>query len=62
MHNDILDLFDDYLTRLTLVRDELSAARRVLPGERLCAVEEAIEAAREFSASAAVLLRGGDIR
>lgn len=58
MHNDILDLLDDTLRRLLTVRGELAAARRVLPGERRSAVLEAIEAAREFSASASALLEG----
>ncbi|MBB2949051.1 hypothetical protein FB565_008856 [Actinoplanes lutulentus] len=58
MHHDILDLLDDTLTRLLHVRGELSAARRVLPGERQTAVERAIEAAEEFSASATGLLNG----
>ena len=58
MHIDILDLLDDTLSRLLTVRGELAAARRVEPGERQSAVVEAIEAAREFSDSATMLLEG----
>ncbi|MEU4689263.1 hypothetical protein [Actinoplanes sp. NPDC023714] len=58
MHIDILDLLDDTLSRLLTVRGELAAARRVEPGERQSAVVEAIEVAREFTASATRLLEG----
>ena len=58
MHIDILDLLDDTLSRLLTVRGELAAARRVEPGERQSAVVEAIEVAREFTASATMLLEG----
>ncbi|BBH69687.1 hypothetical protein ACTI_63720 [Actinoplanes sp. OR16] len=62
MHIDILDLLDDTLSRLLTVRGELAAARRVEPGERQTAVIEAIEVAREFSASAALLLENAQDR
>ena len=52
MHDQVLNLLDDCVARLLLLRDDLAASRRVLPGERRLAVLEAIEAAEHFAAAA----------
>lgn len=52
MHDDPLLLLDECLGRLTLLRAELTAPRRVEPGERQAVAVRAILAARQFSRSA----------
>ncbi|WIM94621.1 hypothetical protein ACTOB_006662 [Actinoplanes oblitus] len=52
MHDQMLTLMDDCLSRLSLLRAELAAARCVEPGERRAIALQAVEAAAAFAASA----------
>jgi hypothetical protein len=52
VHDEIVTVLDDHLSRLTQLREILVAARPVHPGERLAAVEQAIAAAEDFAAHA----------
>ncbi|GIE89281.1 hypothetical protein [Actinoplanes regularis] len=56
MHDQVLALIDDCLTRMMLLRSDLAAARCVRLGERRGTVLEAIGAAEEFAASAALAI------
>jgi uncharacterized protein with PhoU and TrkA domain len=52
MHDEVLALMDDCLTRLMLMRADLAASRRVEPGERRATVLQAIAAAEQFADAA----------
>lgn len=52
MHDQVLGLLDDCLTKLMTLRADLAAARCVRLGERRGLVLEAIDIADEFAASA----------
>ncbi|SDT48129.1 hypothetical protein [Actinoplanes derwentensis] len=49
MHDEMLSHFDDCIARMLLLRDRLSAARRVEPGERHETVLAAIAVAERFA-------------
>ncbi|AEV87275.1 hypothetical protein ACWT_6260 [Actinoplanes sp. SE50] len=56
MHDEVLNLMDDCLTKLMVLRAELAAARRVRLGERRVAVLRAIDAAAGFAEAAALAI------
>jgi hypothetical protein len=56
MHDQVLSLLDDCVTKLMVLRADLAAARCVRPGERRSIVLEAIDIADEFVTSAGVAI------
>lgn len=56
MHDQVLGLLDDCVTKLMALRAELAAARCVRLGERRGIVLEAIDIADEFATSASVAI------
>jgi hypothetical protein len=52
VHDEMLTLFDDCITRMLQLRANLAVARRVHPGERHEAVVSAIEVAARFASEA----------
>lgn len=49
MHDEMLNHFDDCITHLLRLRDQLAAVRRVAPGERHETVLAAIAVAERFA-------------
>ncbi|MEV6302743.1 hypothetical protein AB0M02_25245 [Actinoplanes sp. NPDC051861] len=52
MHDEMLLLFDDCISRLLHLRSRLAATRRVHPGERHATVLAAIAEAEHFATTA----------
>ncbi|GGN71866.1 hypothetical protein GCM10010112_39520 [Actinoplanes lobatus] len=52
MHDEMMTLIDDCIARMTLLRDQLAASRRVQPGERHTTVLDAIAVAERFATEA----------
>jgi hypothetical protein len=56
MHDEVLELFDDCIADLLILRTELAVARRVRPGERRVKVLRAVRSAERFTELASRLI------